>query len=75
MGTTSDPDTMYFHQAMKQTEATNFLDAAHKEFQNLLEREIIEIVPAFLVPKGMRIFSAVWSMRRKRMVRTREVYK
>jgi hypothetical protein len=71
----SNPDTMYFHQAMKQDDATAFLNAARKEFQSLLDREVIEIIPAYLVPTGMRLFSAVWSMKRKRRVKTREVYK
>jgi hypothetical protein len=66
---------MYFHQAMQQNEAVEFLNAARKELQSLLGREVIEIIPAYLVPTGMRLFSAVWSMKRKRRVKTREVYK
>jgi hypothetical protein len=75
MGATTDPDTMYFHQAMKQADAKNFLGAVHNEFNNLLQRGVFEIVPTFLVPEEMKVFSSVWSMRRKRKVRTREVYK
>jgi hypothetical protein len=75
MGATSDPDIMYFRQAMKRADANNIMDAAHKEFPDLLRGGAIEIVPAFLVPEGMKVFSAVWSMRRKRRIRTREVYK
>jgi hypothetical protein len=71
----SDPDTMYFHQAMKQEDAAEFLKTAHMEFENLLDRDVIEIIPAYLVPKGMRTFSAVWAMKRKGRVRTGEVYK
>jgi hypothetical protein len=71
----SDPDTVYFHQAMQQNDAVEFLNAARKEFQSLLDREVIEIIPANLVPTGMRLFLAVWSMKRKRRVKTREVYK
>jgi hypothetical protein len=36
---------MYFHQAMQQTDTKDFLRAAHEEFQNLVERDIIEIIP------------------------------
>jgi hypothetical protein len=75
MGATTDPDTRYFHQAMRQADAKNFLDATHNEFNDLLQRGVFDIVPAFLVPEGTKIFSSVWSMRRKRKVRTREVYK
>jgi flagellar biosynthesis protein FliP len=59
MNATSDPDTMYFLQAMQETDAKDFLRAAHEEIQNLVERDIIEIIPAYLVPQGMRIFSSV----------------
>jgi hypothetical protein len=63
--------------------ANNFLEAAHREFQDLFHREfqdlfqhgVLEIVPVFLVPERMKVFSAVRSMRRKCRVRTREVYK
>jgi hypothetical protein len=51
------------------------LNAARKEFQSLLDREVIEIIPAYLVPTGMQLFSAMWSIKRKRRVKTREVYK
>jgi hypothetical protein len=75
MSATSDPDTMYFHQAMQQEDAPDFLGAAHKEFQNLIERDVIEIIPKHLAPNGAKVFAAVWSMKRKRRVRTREIYK
>jgi hypothetical protein len=52
----SDPDTMYFHQAMKQDDATEFLKAAHKEFQSLLDREVIEINPRLSSPKRHATF-------------------
>jgi hypothetical protein len=67
MNATSDPDTMYFHQDMQQKDAKDFVRAAHKEFQN---RDIIE---AHQVSSGMRIFSAVWAMKRKRRVKSQEV--
>jgi hypothetical protein len=59
MGATTDPDTMYFHQVMKQADAKNFMDAAHNEFNDLLQRGVFEIVPVFLVPEGMKVFSSV----------------
>jgi hypothetical protein len=36
MNATSDPDTMYFHQAMQQTDAKDFLRAAHKTSSNAI---------------------------------------
>jgi Reverse transcriptase (RNA-dependent DNA polymerase) len=59
---------------MQQDDAKAFLGATQAEFQNLLEREIIEIIPVYLVLKGMKVLSSVWSMKRKPRVRTREVY-
>ena len=34
----SNPDTIYFHQAMKENDATQFLKAAHKEFEDFLSK-------------------------------------
>ena len=75
MSATSDPDTMYFHQAMREPDAEHFLNAAKDEFQQLLDDGMIEIVRREDVPAGHRLFSAVWAMKRKRRVRTRAVYK
>jgi hypothetical protein len=75
LNATSDPDTMYFHQGMRQKDAKEFLLAAHKEYRNLIDGDIIEIIPAYLVPRGMSTFSAVWAMKRKRRVKSQEVYK
>ena len=33
-----DPDTMYFHQAMKENDARQFLKEAHKEFEDFLSK-------------------------------------
>jgi hypothetical protein len=51
------------------------MNAARLEFQTLLDRNIVEILPAYKVPGGMRVFSTVWAMKRKRRVKTQEVYK
>jgi hypothetical protein len=75
MSATSDPVTTYFHQAMRQEDAPEFLDEAHKEFQNFIERDVIETIPKYLASKGAKVFAAVWSMKTKRRVRTREIYK
>jgi hypothetical protein len=72
---TSDPDTLYFDQAMKKNDAAAFLEAAHKDFQNLLDRGVFEIIQLTLSQMTCDLFSSVWAMKRKRRVRTREVYK
>jgi hypothetical protein len=75
LSATSDSDSMHFHQAMRQKDAGEFLTAARLEFQTLLDRNIVELLPAYKVPRGMRVFSTVWAMRRKRRVKTQEIYK
>jgi hypothetical protein len=72
---TSDPDTMYYHQAMKQPDREKFIQAARDEFDSLLRQGVMSIVPASSVSEGASIFPAVWAMRRKRRILTREVYK
>ena len=71
----ADPDTMYFHQAMKEPDSDKFLGAAHKEFDSMLKKGIVEIVPKSRVPEGVKVFPAVWSMKRKRRVVSKEIYK
>jgi hypothetical protein len=75
LSATSDSDSMHFYQAMRQKDAEEFLTAARLEFQTLLDRNIVELLPAYKVPRGMRVFSTVWVMRRKRRVKTQEIYK
>ena len=38
----SHPDTIYFHQAMKEDDATKFLKAEHKEFEDFLNKGILK---------------------------------
>jgi hypothetical protein len=71
----SDPDTMYYHQAMKQPDCKKFIQAARDEFDSLLRQGVMSIVPASSVSEGASIFPAVWAMQQKRRILTREVYK
>ena len=75
MSATSDPDTMYYHQAMKEPDAAQFQEEAQKEFDQLLADGTLEPTPLSEVPEGHQLFPAVWAMKRKRKVRTKEVYK
>ena len=72
---TSDPDTMYFHQAMRQPDAQDFLKAVTQEFEDLLNKGVLKFIEATRVPEGVTLFPAVWAMKRKRRVKTREIYK
>ena len=70
MAASSDPDTMYFHQAMREPDAPEFLESAQEEFGKHLKDGTFEIIPLSDVPEGFKIFPAVWAMKRKRKVRT-----
>ena len=71
----SDPDTMYFNQAMKENDATQFLNATHKELAYLLSKGIFELIPCRRVQEGYALSSEVQSKKQKRRVLTREIYR
>lgn len=71
----SDPDTMYLHEAMKQPDREKFIDAMVKEVNTHTERGHWEVISRSSVPDGTDILPAVWAMKRKRKILTREVYK
>jgi hypothetical protein len=72
---TSDPDTMYFHQAIRQPDREEFIKAIIKEINDHIKHKHWVLVPREQVPKGMKILDSVWAMKRKRDLVTREVYK
>jgi hypothetical protein len=71
----ADPDTMYYHEAMREPDSAEFIKAMAKEVQSHTENEVWELVPRSSVPPGTKILPAVWAMKRKRRIATREVYK
>ena len=71
----SDPDTLYWHQAMKQPDAEEFRKAAIKEFNDHCEKKHWVIIDRSEVPPGKNVLPAVWSMKRKRNILTRKVIK
>ena len=72
---TADPDTMYLHEAMKEPDAQQFKEAMIKEVNEHTENGHWEVVPRSTVPEGVKVLPAVWSMKRKRRISTREIYK
>ena len=72
---TTDPDTMYWHQAMKEPDRDEFVKASIKEVDDQINNGIFSIVPATEVPKGVKPLPAVWQMKRKRDIRSRKVKK
>ena len=75
MKATSDPDTMYLHEAMRQPDKKEFIKAMVKEVEAQTKNGNWAIVARNEVKEGGSILPAVWSMKRKRRISTREVYK
>jgi hypothetical protein len=71
----SNQDTMYFHQAMKAPDRKQFMQAVIKEVNDHIENKNWELIPRDKVPKGTTILPSVWSMKRKRDIKTQQVYK
>jgi hypothetical protein len=71
----SDPDVMYLWQAMKEPDWLQFKAAMQKEIEDNTENQNWEIIRCSDIPKNMPILLTVWSMKRKRHISTREVYK
>jgi hypothetical protein len=71
----SDPDTIYWHEAMAASDKAQFLTAAEKEVKDHTENGLWEVVHRRKVPQGALIAPGVWAMKRKRRTTTREIYK
>jgi hypothetical protein len=71
----TDEDTMYYHQAMKAPDNKNFVEAIVKEVNDHITSNHWVLIPRSQVPKGIKVLDSVWSMKRKREIKTRKVYK
>ena len=71
----SDPDTMYHHQAMKQSDHKQFQNAMEKEIQDQMNNKNFILIPKSSVPPGATILKAVWQMKRKRDIKTGKITK
>jgi hypothetical protein len=71
----TDPDTMYYHEAMAAPDRGQFLEAIIKEVNAHIENEHWELIPIESVPDGTKILDSIWSMKRKRDIKTQQVYK
>jgi hypothetical protein len=72
---TSDPDTMYLHQAQREPDWEQFKLAMLEEVQAHEDNGHWEVVLRKDIPEGTDILPSVWSMKRKRRIDTRAVYK
>ncbi len=71
----SDPDTMYLDKALSQPDRPQFIAAMKQELVDHTERKHWKVIHRSQVPKGTQILPAVWAMKRKRRIDTRQVYK
>ena len=66
--TTSDLDTLYHHQAMKQPDKAKFKKAMlHKEIldDRMRDNNNFSVIPKSELPQGAMVLPAVWQLRQK----------
>ena len=71
----TDPDTMYMHEAMREPDKAEFVKAMEKEVQDQMDNNNFTIVHKDSVPKNGIILPAVWQMKRKRDIKSQQVKK
>jgi hypothetical protein len=73
LAASKDPDTMYYHKAMREPDRPQFKGAMKQEVEAHTQNKVWELIKKSAVPKGHKIMPSVWSMKRK--IATREIYK
>jgi hypothetical protein len=71
----TDPDTMYHHQAMKQPDREKFQEAMEKECEAHYKEGNYKLIKRSKLPEGATLLSSVWQMKRKRKPSTGEISK
>ena len=71
----TDPDIMYFHEAMREPDKLQWIKAMEEEVRSHTDSKHWTLTPRSHVPEGVPVLPAVWAMRRKRRIATREIYK
>jgi Reverse transcriptase (RNA-dependent DNA polymerase) len=72
---TTDPDTMYLHEAMREPDREEFKKAMVKEVKDQMDNKNFIIIKRSKVPQGEPVMPTVWQMKRKRDILTRAVKK
>jgi len=70
-----EKDTMYYHEAMGAPDREEFIRAIVKEINDHIDGKHWVIINESDVPNDAIILDSVWSMKRKRNILTRQVYK
>jgi hypothetical protein len=71
----TDPDTMYYHQAMKEPDRDKSLAAIDKECEAHYKEGNYKLIKRSNMPEGATLLSSVWQMKRKRKPSTGEISK
>lgn len=71
----SDPDVMHLHEALKEPDRAQFVAAMEKEIRAHTLNGNWVIMLRTDVPVGHQVLPAVWAMRRKRRIDTNVIYK
>ena len=58
----ADPDTMYYHEAMREPDAPEFRDACVQEFVDQWDNGNFVLKPKAEIPEDARILPSVWAM-------------
>jgi hypothetical protein len=71
----TDPDTMYYHQAMKEPGKDKFLAAIDKDCEAHFKEGNYKLINRSKMPEGATLLSSIWQMKRKRKPSTGEISK
>jgi hypothetical protein len=68
-------DVMYLHQALRQPDSKEFVEAVIKEVNGHIDNDHWKLIPRTEVPEGTEVVPSVWAMQRKRDLTTGKVTK
>ena len=69
----TDPDTMYMHEAMWEPDKAEFVKAMEKEVQDQMNNNNFTVKHKDSVPKNGIILPAVWRMKRKQDIKSQQM--
>ena len=65
MKATSDPDTLYFHEAIRTPDRAKFIKAMEKEISDNNNNYNFQLIHRRKIPTGCTVLPSVWKLRRK----------
>ena len=71
----ADPDILYLHEAMMAQDKEKWLESMDSEIRDHETRGHWKLIPRKEIPRGATLLPMVWAMRRKRKIKTNQVYK